>query len=160
MQIQDIMVRDVITVSPAASIAEVADLLLHHGIHAVPVVDERRKVVGIITETDFFLKDSAAIHLPTYAEVVGKMGGTKNEAVLKGVPELRTLIEASAQDIMTPNCITLPDVADVRDMITLVRMRHFKTFPVTDFSGKLVGIITLIDVVKLIGKDLKIQEKK
>jgi CBS domain-containing protein len=53
LPLRDFMTRAVVTVSPEASIAEVAQLLLDRRIGGVPVL-EGEQVVGIITESDLF----------------------------------------------------------------------------------------------------------
>lgn len=52
MKARDIMVMNVITVSPEASVREVANLLLSNRISALPVVNERGALLGIISEGD------------------------------------------------------------------------------------------------------------
>jgi CBS domain-containing protein len=47
MRVRDVMVSPVITVSPHASVKEVAKIFLERHISAVPVVDEKGKLVGI-----------------------------------------------------------------------------------------------------------------
>lgn len=149
MHIQDIMTHEVITVTETTPITEVANILHHHSFHAIPVVDMNEHIVGIITETDFFLKEEAALHLPTY---IGIMQQGVDEQTLQELPQLQVLMLAQAKDIMTRHCICLPAVADIRDMITLVKMHHFKTFPVTDFTGRVVGIVSLMDIISELGK--------
>lgn len=156
MQIKEVMIREVISVSPEMPIIEVAQILIKHNIHAVPVVDAENKVLGLISETDFFLKNSVALHLPTYVDLIAKEI-KKEDAAWKQLPEIQALLGATAKDIMTPNCITLPEVADVRDLLTLVRQHHYKTFPITDPRGTLIGIVSLIDVVACIDQ---LYEKK
>ncbi|MFC7238390.1 CBS domain-containing protein [Saliphagus sp. GCM10025317] len=46
------MTTDVVTVSPQQPITEVANVMLEHGVHHLPVVDEDEGVVGIVTTTD------------------------------------------------------------------------------------------------------------
>lgn len=48
----DIMTRRVHTTTPQASVQEVAQLLYRERISGVPVVDEHRQIIGIITEAD------------------------------------------------------------------------------------------------------------
>jgi CBS domain-containing membrane protein len=47
-----IMTAPVVTVRADAPIAEVVPLLAGRGIHQVPIVDERRKLVGLVTQSD------------------------------------------------------------------------------------------------------------
>lgn len=49
----DLMVQDVLMVRPENRACEATALMLEHKIGALPVVDERDVLVGIITETDF-----------------------------------------------------------------------------------------------------------
>jgi len=50
--VADHMTTDVVTTTAGASIEDVADLLIEHGIHHVPVVDDTAGVVGMMTTTD------------------------------------------------------------------------------------------------------------
>lgn len=60
--VEDLMVKDVITVPPATTIESAAKLLYEHKIGALPVVDEKEELLGIITETDI---------LETFVETTG-----------------------------------------------------------------------------------------
>ena len=51
-RVASIMKRDVITCSPEDSLAQITAMMLEHRVHAVPVVDLKRRPVGIITTTD------------------------------------------------------------------------------------------------------------
>jgi CBS domain-containing protein len=53
MKATDIMVRNVITVGPEASVREVADILFKNRISALPVIDEHGKLIGIISRGRF-----------------------------------------------------------------------------------------------------------
>lgn len=50
--IQDIMTRDLITVSPETDIIKAAKLLLENHINGMPVIDETGKLVGILCQSD------------------------------------------------------------------------------------------------------------
>ena len=63
MKIKEIMTSDVITVGEYMPVTEVAKIVSENKIHAVPVVDGENKVVGIITETEFFTKENASMIL-------------------------------------------------------------------------------------------------
>jgi acetoin utilization protein AcuB/CBS domain-containing protein len=53
--VEKVMTANVLTISPEADLTEAAKLMLENKIHSLPVVDEERKIVGIITESDLFL---------------------------------------------------------------------------------------------------------
>ncbi len=52
MKAHDVMITHVITVSPNASIQDVAELLLENRISALPVLDNDGGLVGIVSEGD------------------------------------------------------------------------------------------------------------
>jgi CBS domain-containing protein len=54
------MSEDPITVTPETSLREAAMLMIENKIGGLPVVDENRMVVGIITESDLF---EALVHV-------------------------------------------------------------------------------------------------
>ena len=50
MNASEIMTKEVVTVRADANVGEIASLLLDHKISAVPVIDDDRHVVGIVSE--------------------------------------------------------------------------------------------------------------
>ena len=57
MNASDIMVREVITTDPQASVSQVAKQLADNDISALPVVDDAGRVVGIISEADLMRRE-------------------------------------------------------------------------------------------------------
>ncbi len=54
IKVADIMTRDVVTVNQDWTMEEVADLMLDRKISGAPVVDDKRQLCGVITQTDMF----------------------------------------------------------------------------------------------------------
>jgi acetoin utilization protein AcuB len=60
LSVADIMTRDVITIGPDATVGELAQHFIQHKIGGIPVVEsdrhhcDRRRLIGIVTETDIF----------------------------------------------------------------------------------------------------------
>jgi CBS-domain-containing membrane protein len=59
MQAQDIMTKDVVTVSPDAPTSQVAQRLLEHKISAVPVTGSSGIVIGMVSEGDLIGRSDA-----------------------------------------------------------------------------------------------------
>jgi CBS domain-containing protein len=55
LHIKDVMVQDVLTVTPDLELCEAVQLMLDHKIGCLPVVEDTR-LVGLITETDIMLR--------------------------------------------------------------------------------------------------------
>jgi CBS domain-containing protein len=58
VKVAEVMMRDVITVTPESSLKAVAETLTSHRISGVPVVDGGR-VLGIVSEADILEKEAA-----------------------------------------------------------------------------------------------------
>jgi CBS domain-containing protein len=54
LDIDKIMTRQPITITPEATLVEAAQIMLKHKISGLPVVDKQGNLVGIITESDIF----------------------------------------------------------------------------------------------------------
>jgi acetoin utilization protein AcuB len=54
LKIEEIMTRNLITISPYATVGQAAEVMLEHKVSGLPVVDGEIKLVGIITESDIF----------------------------------------------------------------------------------------------------------
>jgi CBS-domain-containing membrane protein len=57
MKAMDVMVHDVVTVKPDDEVAEAVRLLAEHDVSALPVVDDDKNVVGVISEADLLHRE-------------------------------------------------------------------------------------------------------
>lgn len=142
------MTRDVISASRKTSITEVANLLFKNRLHAVPVV-ENGKILGIIAESDFFTKNSSYIFLPSYISFLNQAGINK-EVPKKMEQEVEKLLNATAEDIMSPNCVTVLEDMKVVDLLEFFKTTQFATFPVVNESNNLAGIVAIADIIGLL----------
>lgn len=148
MKVKEIMVKKVIAVGPSTKITEVAKILFENKFHAVPVVEEG-KVVGIVTENDFFTRDTQNVFLPS---LIGFIKGSKITEKLAEEEQEKVdrLVNMEARDIMTKKCVSILGDMDVNDLLGFFRETKFNSLPVIDGDDKLIGIITLIDIIGLI----------
>jgi len=146
MVISDIMTKEVIAVKKDTSLKEAAGLLAKFRIHGLPVVDYDNKVVGIITESDFFTKDSSNIYLPTFLDFI--RGGQAE--VPAGMNSKEAEQKTKVEDIMSSDCYTAQPDLTVEELIQSFKEKSFNSMPVVDHQGTLVGIVTIMDVIKLL----------
>lgn len=145
MKVQDVMTQDVIYTSPETSISEVADMIFRNKFHAIPIVEDS-KVVGIITEDDFFLKGYNDTYLPSF---IRAMQQNKAEDKVPGdiKEKMKKLLEAKASDLMTKDPMCVPQDLPVAELMEMINKTKFTTFPVVDKNNAIQGIVTLIDVI-------------
>jgi CBS domain-containing protein len=146
MKVSEIMTKKVYTISPDSTLKECADVLNKYNINGL-VVAEKEKVVGVITRADIF----KAI-LPRYPDIIEEEQYVSD---LEYVEErANKLFEMEVKDIMGAPPITVnSDMPIVKAGSTMI-LRRVKQVPVVD-KGKLVGIITLTDIINNLLKKIK-----
>lgn len=140
MQVKDIMTTNIISVKEESSAQAVADLIVQHQIHAVPIVNELFELQGIVAEGDFFYQHQGSTSMAAY--LVNKLSKKKEVT--------GSLSEISVNDIMASPCITIDPDASVAEAGKLLVEKNFNTLPVVDKSNTLVGIVTAHDVLKVL----------
>jgi CBS domain-containing protein len=117
--IRTVMNDQVITVTADTSLVDVAREVAAHSIGAVPVVDKRQKLIGIISSSDLvaFLHD----------------GGKLDSRV--------------ARDVMTKKLISIDEFAPAEEAIGVIRNADIHYLPVTR-AGKLVGMVGASDLMR------------
>jgi len=145
MLAREVMTRDVVTVTTAASVTEVARLLVEHKVSGLPVVDEEHRVVGMITEGDLIYQDKK-VHMPAFLEILGGVIYLENPQRI--VNDLKKMTATKVAEVMTSKVYTVKEDASMEDIATIMVERQVNRLPVVDQAGKLVGIISRQDLVK------------
>ena len=136
----DIMTAEVVSVKREMPIKEVAKLMAEQGVSGVPVIDEDRKVAGVISEKDF-LSRMGGKSGKTFMGVVAKC--------LKGKACVAIPIRAKkAEDIMTSPAVTVNEDTTLRDIADLFKERKINRVPVVDRKGCLIGIVSREDIIE------------
>jgi acetoin utilization protein AcuB len=130
MRIEDIMIRNPITVVSETSILEADRIMKENNIRRLPVVD-RGKLVGMVTE-----------------RMILEASPSPASSLL--IHEVHYLIQKiKVKHIMVKNPITITPNTDFKDVLLLGREKRIGAFPIVD-KGKLVGIVTESDLVRFI----------
>jgi CBS domain-containing protein len=129
-------------------IVQIAEIVARERIHAIPIVDEEKKVIGIVTETDFFTKDSSnVLYIPQLFDFIKS---AKDESADDTSGAVKAVVHGVARDIMTEKCATVRPETTIEEFISLIRENNFNSFPVVNEAGVLVGIATVFDLIKMI----------
>jgi CBS domain-containing protein len=144
--VREYMDEDHATVTPDTSAEDVARLLGERELHAVPVVNEAGRAVGIITENDLVMADEEGdLHIPHYIELFG--GLVFLESVRGFERRLKKALAATAKDMMTADPTTIGPDADVHEAGRVIASSGHNHLPVVE-HGRLVGVITRADVLR------------
>jgi CBS domain-containing protein len=143
LKAKDIMTKEVITVKPETTIEELARLLMKQQISGAPVVDDKGKIVGIVTENDLISKNSR-LHIPTILRLFDAyipLGTSKMES------DIKRMAASTVEDICTKEIITVDEEASVEYIATIMTEKRIHILPVVR-EGKLVGIVGKKDLIK------------
>lgn len=153
------MTKQVITCSADTEIKEAARLMYLNGLSGLPVLDQAERVVGIITEQDL-VKIEGRLHLPLTFAFLGSLiyldDPLNGDEIEK---QLRALLATKVADLMTKEVVTIPADASLEDLAEIFLQKKINLVPVVA-DGKLVGIISRADIVKLIAGDKELWENQ
>lgn len=135
--IEDLMTRDVVTVTPTTPLKEVARILIEHGVSALPVV-EGDEVVGVVSETDIVAKERGAPR--EGANVLERFLGRPD-------PAAERLTARIAGDAMTAPPITIESTRPPSAAAATMIEHGVNSLPVLK-RGELVGIVSRADLVR------------
>ena len=120
MKVKDCMCDQVAYVNPNCSVEECAKIMCNNHVGCIPVCDNSKQIVGLVTDRDIILR------------TIGCGKDIKNTNV---------------RDIMTSKvCCCTPDV-DVSEAEKIMSENQIRRLPVIQ-DGKVVGILTLSDIAK------------
>jgi CBS domain-containing protein len=137
---KDVMTRDVVFVKMNSALEEVADILNRHAISGVPVIDDEKIVVGVISEKDF-LFHMGAQNQKTFMGVIAQC--LKNKGCIA-----ISMRKQKAEDIMTEPAITISENTPVSKIAEIFTKKNINRAPVIDPENKLTGIVTRTDIVQ------------
>ena len=144
-------VRDVMDSSPASvsidtKVEDVVRTLHDNELPGVPVLDGDGRLAGIVTEADLVLPDDQGdLHLPHYINLFG--GTVFLEPLGRYEKRLRKAFASTAADMMTKDPDTVGPDASVKEAARLIHESGHNRLPVVEDDGRLVGVITRVDLL-------------
>jgi len=128
MVAKDLMTKDLATVSPDASLNDVGLLIKEKRINGVPIVDEGKNLLGIITLTD----------LLRIIDILSKKMDMNKEDHIKHLNIL--FKEKKVKEFMVKKVESLKEDSNLVDIMNLMFNKNIHTIPILN-DKKLVGVI-------------------
>ena len=143
MNASDIMTKTVISGRPDTTVGQAVELMSQHHISAIPVLDDKKRVVGIVSEGDLMprVEGEKGQSRSWWLSLFSVSQANAKGFVLKHGQHLR--------DIMTTQVITVSPDTPVGKIARLLEKRHIKRVPVID-DGELVGIVSRANLLQAI----------
>ncbi|NJP88727.1 CBS domain-containing protein [Nonomuraea sp. FMUSA5-5] len=143
MTVADVMTEKVVTVTAATPFKEIAETLISGGISAVPVTDDDRHVLGVVSEADLLRKEE-------FREQFYREGYQPPLRARMRHPKGRQKAAGdTAAELMTSPAVCVSPEASAVEAARLMDTHDVKRLAVVDYNGRLVGIVSRRDLVKL-----------
>jgi CBS domain-containing protein len=135
MKAVDVMTREIISISPDASIMEAVRLMLQHKISGLPVIDTAGKLQGIVTEGDFLRRVETGTERKRSRFVEFLLGPGRL------AEEYTQASGRKVGEVMTPDVHTVTEDAPLEQVVHLMERHRVKRLPVVR-GDQMVGIVT------------------
>lgn len=139
---KDIMSKNVVTISPKATVEELARLLIKHKISGAPVVDNAKNLIGIVTENDL-INQNKRLHIPTIIRLFDAFivfgSGRMQE-------EIKKMTASKVDEICTKEVVSITEETSLEEVATIMSEKNIHLLPVVRDSV-VVGIVGKADVV-------------
>jgi CBS-domain-containing membrane protein len=142
LQVRDVMRRDVASVPVDATARAATEMLVGREYRALPVVDDRGRVVGVVSSGDLVNRAG----LEARMELLSAMSEDARKSFIEHVSA------KVVGDVMTPEPATVRTTDTVATATHLMAERRIKRVPVVDADGRLAGILSRSDVLRAVGE--------
>ena len=140
MQVADCMRTRVYTIGPEATLGEAIDLMAHHRVATLPVVDEANHLLGVVV-----MDDILGQFIPRYFELLRTADFIHDYSFMETGRPPAGLTEKPLKSIMRPPYSVAPDN---RLMAALMVMHKHQVpdAPVVDADKRLIGLVSIARV--------------
>ncbi|HET6814577.1 MAG TPA: CBS domain-containing protein [Actinomycetota bacterium] len=136
------MTTQVVTVRPATPFKDIVARLAEHRVSALPVVDGAGRVLGVVSEADLLLKEE----FPDPDQDM-PLFWTRRRRL-----EREKAAGSTARDLMSVALVSISPDATVVEAARRMHRANIKRLPVIGEGGRLVGIVSRSDLLKVFNR--------
>ena len=136
--VRDVMTRTIVVVREATPFKELVRRMRERGVSAIPVVDEDGRPLGVVSQADLILKEDP------YLEGDAHLFERRRRRVARAKHSAGT-----AGALMPSPVVTIGPGASLGDAARLMTTRGVKRLPVVGPDGRLIGIVSRSDLLKV-----------
>ncbi|MCA9523924.1 MAG: CBS domain-containing protein [Myxococcales bacterium] len=140
MRVADVMTGQVICLRPDMSVESVTQLFLEHRISGAPVIDDDGRPIGVISKTDL-VRESFDRDSLTEWDVTPTDDDTREGF------HVQRETRATVAEVMTPVVVTLEASAPITEAARLMIEQRIHRIPVVSDTGRVVGIVSAVDLL-------------
>jgi CBS domain-containing protein len=148
LEAKNFMTKNVITIKTDATVQELSKLLTKHKISGVPVVEDDKKLIGIVTENDI-ISQNKRLHIPTVMRLFDAffvLGSSKVEE------EIKKIAATTVAGIYTKDVVTITEDTSLQEVATIMSEKKIHLLPVLR-DNIVVGIVAKNDVLNAMSRE-------
>ena len=145
--VADVMTYNVVAVRQQAEFKDIVSVMNRRRVSAFPVLDSHNRVIGVVSEADLLPRE-AYQHGQKQGgsgHGGGGHGGGGHGGHARKVPAKASALTAG--ELMSSPAITIGPRAPVAEAAGVMHSRKVKRLPVVDEAGRLVGIVSRVDLL-------------
>jgi len=148
MNAADVMIHDVITVSPDDKVSDAVQLLIDNDISALPVLDDDGALVGILSEADLLHRAEIGTEKrhPWWLEAVTPASALADEFAKSHSHRVA--------DVMSTAAVTARSDTPLGEIASLLERHRIKRIPIVD-DGELVGMVSRSNLIQALASTQK-----
>jgi len=143
---KDLMVKDVISLSPDTEISKAVKLLLDNHFNGVPVIDADGSLIGILCQSDLIFQKKEISFPPILTILDGIIPLSSSKKLEK---EFQKISASKVEQAMVTEPVSVEPDTPISEIANLMVEKHFHTIPVVQ-DKKLVGIIGKEDILRVL----------
>lgn len=140
MRVSEVMSRDPVTVQTGSSVRRALRLLAAHGVTSLPVVDDKDRILGLVSEVDLI---RGRLH-------AAAQGFTST----KPAPSVDAHSgQVAVGDVMTHCTVLVHPATDLLEVVRIFGSSQYKSLPVVDSADRVVGMVSRSDLVQVLARE-------
>jgi CBS domain-containing protein len=140
MEISRYMKRNVISIPATATIREAAAVLVRHHIGLLPVVEQNKKLVGVVG-----LRDLLALELPDFVNFIADLDFVHDFGAVETTRPAPEVLDRPVTSLMRA-AISVPEETGLLRAYALMLQHKLHDIPVVSRNGELVGVASRVDI--------------
>ncbi|MGW8313816.1 MAG: CBS domain-containing protein [Desulfuromonadales bacterium] len=142
------MSKKIYSVHQDTEIADLAKMFVENNVNAMPVVDDKGALVGIVSQTDLVEQDKP-LHIPTVISLFDWV--IYLESPKKFAEEVRKVTARKVGEICTRDVVTCTPDTPVATVASLMVDNKAYLVPVVA-EGEMLGVVARLDIIRSMGQ--------
>jgi CBS-domain-containing membrane protein len=135
--VREVMTTRVLAVTASADFRQIIRIFREHRVSACPVINDAHQVLGVVSEADLLHKAADAEYPAGLIRLSWKLS------------EQSKATAVTAGELMTSPAVTINADAPITVAGKVMQDRGLKRLPVVDDDGRLIGIVSRVDVLSV-----------